>query len=119
MKRILKRHEIKVDVNENFCGGCMFGKQHRKSFTTRKNRASSPGELIHADVCGPMQEVSLGGARYYVCFKDDYSKFRRVFFLKGKSEVANCLKIFLNEAKTVGLVVREFLCDGGKEFDNA
>jgi len=41
-----------------------------------------------------MTETSAGGARFYVCFKDDYSKFRRVFFITTKSEVADCTNIF-------------------------
>src|SRR5699024_3267186 len=97
----------------------VYGKQHRVSFKSRKNRPVEAGKLIHADVCGPMQEESIGGARYLVCFKDDFSKYRRVFFIKTKSEVANCVKTFMNEAAIAGHTIEEFLSDGGKEFDNA
>lgn len=76
------------------------------------------GELINADVNGPMNTKSIGGAQYFVCFKDDYSKFRKLFFLKHKNEVCEVLEHFLNEASTNGHVVKKFRCDGGKEFDN-
>jgi len=36
-----------------------------------------------------MTETSVGGARYYVCFQDDYLKYR-VFFITTKIEVADC-----------------------------
>jgi hypothetical protein len=39
-----------------------------------------------------------------------------VFFIKQKSEVAKCLRTFLNEASAAGHTVRKFRCDGGKEF---
>ncbi|GFY43191.1 retrovirus-related Pol polyprotein from transposon TNT 1-94 [Trichonephila inaurata madagascariensis] len=50
-----------------------FGNKETKGATT-------PGELINIDVCGPMQQQSLGGAKFYVCFKDDFTKY-----LKDKS----------------------------------
>ena len=78
--KVLKQYDINVEANKEFCDGCALGKAHRQSFGTRTNRPSTVGEQINADVCGPMTETSAGGARFYVCFKDDYSKFRRVFF---------------------------------------
>jgi hypothetical protein len=68
-------------------------------------------------VCGPKTEKSAGGARYYVCSKDDYSKFCRVFFITAKCEVKDCLRKFLNEVKTAGHVTKVLLTDGGKEFN--
>lgn len=119
VKQILKRMNIDVaNAEENFCDGCALGKMHRLSFKHRTNRPKEVGELIHADVNGPMETTSLGGARYYVCFKDDYSKFRRIFFLKHKSEVCKTMESFLNEAKTNEHTVKQLRCDGGKEFDN-
>ncbi|KAA0066378.1 retrovirus-related Pol polyprotein from transposon TNT 1-94 [Cucumis melo var. makuwa] len=45
----------------NICKGCVYGKQTRKSFPIGKAlRASKCLELIHADLCGPMQTKSLG-----------------------------------------------------------
>jgi hypothetical protein len=64
-----------------------------------------------------MTETSADGARYYVCFKDDYSKFRRVFIKKKKGEVEDCLRKFLNEVKTAGHVTKIQLSAGGKEFN--
>lgn len=119
VQKVLKRKGIEIQCEEDFCDGCVLGKHQRKSFGTRTNRPVTTGALIHADVCGPMQEESLGGAKYFLCFKDDFSKFRRVFFLKTKTEVSDCLKTFINETKTVGHTIKEFLCDGGKEFDNS
>lgn len=46
-----------------------------------------------------MEENSLGGKRYFVIFKDDYSKYTYVYFLKQKSEVEQKLKCFLAQFK--------------------
>jgi hypothetical protein len=91
------------------------GKQHRRSFGTRIDNTQSPGEVIHSDVCGPMQESSFRGFGYFVAFRDDFSKYRHVYFMKQKSEFAEKLKQFLAETKTMGHTVRELLTDGGGE----
>lgn len=116
VEKYLKKHGIEYIKDNQFCEGCVLGKQHRRSFGTRIN-AQSPGELVHSDVCGPMQESSFRGFRYFVTFKDDFSKYRHVYFMKQKSEVAAKLKQFLAETKTIGHTVRELLTDGGGEYE--
>ena len=51
-------------------------------------------QLIHIDVCGPMQTESICGAKYFVTFIDDYSRCCKVYFLKQKNEVLNKFKEF-------------------------
>lgn len=76
-----------------FCEGCVLGKHHRLPFPTGgRNRATKIGELVHTDVCGPMRKPSLNGALYYVAFRDDYTGYRVVNFMKRKSEVFEHLK---------------------------
>ncbi|GFR30612.1 complement C3 [Trichonephila clavata] len=117
---ILRKYQIKGDAKDSqICDGCCYGKQSRRPFGTRKQRATTPGELINIDVCGPMQQQSLGGAKYYVCFKDDFTKYRRVFFMQSKNEVSECLETFLNEAKNTGHMIKEVLSDGGGEVINS
>ncbi|GFY09868.1 retrovirus-related Pol polyprotein from transposon TNT 1-94 [Trichonephila clavipes] len=120
VRDVLRKYQIKSDVKDSkICDGCCYGKQCRRPFGTRKQRATTPGDLINIDVCGPMQQQSLGGAKFYVCFKDDFTKFRRVFFMQSKSEVSKCLETFLNEAKNAGHMVKEVLSDGGGEVINS
>lgn len=69
-----------MDINvaegdEKFCDGYVIGKMHRLPFKQRINRPIT-GEMIHADVLGPVETISMSGARYYICFKDDYSRFQ-------------------------------------------
>jgi hypothetical protein len=115
--KVLKQHDIDVKADKEFCDWCALGKAHRQSFGTWTTRPNIVGKQINADVCGPMTETSGGGARYYVCFKDNYSKFRRVFFTTAKCEVKDCLRKFLNEVKTAGHVTKVLLTDCGKEFN--
>ncbi|KAI5336317.1 hypothetical protein L3X38_015584 [Prunus dulcis] len=60
---------------EGVCEGCVYGKSHREPFENEKPwRAKNPLELIHTDVCGPMQNESIGGNKYFITFIDDYSR---------------------------------------------
>lgn len=94
------------------------GKHHRSSFKRSENRATKAGELVHADVCGPIQETSIGGSRYFVLFKDDFSSYRVVYFLKRKSEVSGCIEKYLHSVKSINSTVSVFRSDNGLEFVN-
>jgi len=51
-------------------------------------------ELIHLDLCGPMQQKSFGGCRYLMLLIDDFTKFTAVYFLKKKSDAAESFKAY-------------------------
>ena len=45
------------------CEACALGKMHKLPSTKQSmNRASKPLELIHTDLCGPMNVDSIGGS---------------------------------------------------------
>lgn len=116
--RVVKRElGIQLSPDKLKCEGCIYGKTHKKPFGTRE-RATAPGELIHADVCGPFAE-SVGKNKYFVVFKDDFSGYRFVYFMRKKSEVKDKLIQMLNEAKVAGHTVKTLLSDNGGEFVNA
>ncbi|CAH2102026.1 unnamed protein product [Euphydryas editha] len=51
------------NINKIICEFCQQGKQSRLPFPAEGSRAKKPLELIHSDICGPMEVKSLGGAR--------------------------------------------------------
>jgi hypothetical protein len=57
----------------------------------------------------------VGGAHYYVCFPDDYSKYRRVFATKS---VVDSLQKFMKDVKTAVRVIKVLLSDGDKKFNS-
>lgn len=62
VRQFLKRNEILFIDQEFFCEACCIGKQHKQPFPLSENRASYPGEVLHADVCGKFNTPSLGKA---------------------------------------------------------
>lgn len=91
--RCIKDLHISKNLNDK-CVVCVKGKQCIQPFKNVGNRATRFLELIHSDVCGPMETVSLGGARYFVTFIDDFSHKVFVYMLKSKGEVETKFKIF-------------------------
>ena len=68
--------------------GCVLRKHHRDSFDKHASRhASTPLQLVHSDLCGPLPIVSFSGYKYFLTFIDDFSRRTWVYFLKLKSEV--------------------------------
>nr|XP_048325991.1 disease resistance protein At4g27190-like [Ziziphus jujuba var. spinosa] len=73
---------------------CLYGKQHRVSFKTFSTRRSELLSLVHSDVCGPLEEKSLGGNKYFLTFIDDTSRKVWVYFLKTKDQVLDHFQEF-------------------------
>jgi len=65
----------RLDNFGDVCKSCATGKSHREAFDkTEVWRASQPLELVHSDVCDPMQVTTGGGNRYFLTLIDDYTR---------------------------------------------
>lgn len=51
---------------------------------------------MHSDICGPFEVTSIGGAKYFLLLKDDYSYHRVVYYLKKKHEVSKKIEHYIN-----------------------
>lgn len=62
------------DCDSVTCTACVYGKETRAMIprTRSSDRANSLLDLVHSDICGPMQVRSIGGARYFITFIDDH-----------------------------------------------
>lgn len=107
-----------INHADQLCEGCLLGKHSRKSFPEEAStRAKKPLELVHSDVCGPINPSSLGKSNYFVLFIDDFSRKTWVYFLKQKLEVFETFKKFkaLVE-KESGYSIKALRSDRGGEF---
>ena len=74
-------HSVQLD-----CDRCALGKMHREYFPFHVDRNERDIlELVHTDICRPMQTRSLGGAYYFLLFTDDCTRFSWIYFLSKKS----------------------------------
>ena len=100
------------------CEACAVGKKHRKEFTIHKEkRQREILELIHTDICGPMQTRSIGGSWYFLIFVDDRSRYTWVYFIRRKSDVFEYFKEFKNMVeKETSNYIKILRSDQGGEF---
>lgn len=68
-----------------FVNSCKLGKQNRR--TVSQSFSQKVGNIIYSDVFGPSNVETSAGSKYFLLFKDDYSRYKTVYFLKHKSEV--------------------------------
>ncbi len=80
-------------------------------------RATKPLEIVHSDVCSPMKTTSLGGAKYFVTYIDDFSRKVRVYLLKSKGECLEKFKEFKALVETQSKhKIKVFRSDNGGEY---
>lgn len=110
-----------LSKSDKVCENCIMGKQSRTSFSQRSKgkRAKEILELVHSDLCGPMDDDSIGGAKYFMTLIDDKTRKTFVYFLRYKSEVFNVFQNFKTMVeKQTGCKIKKLRSDNGKEYVN-
>ena len=102
------------------CKECVYGKHHRTVFPKSEGgRATEILEIVHSDICGPIEIPSLGGNRYFISFTDDKSRFSKIYMMKHKSEALMKFKEFKAEAeRQTGQRIKTLRTDNGTEYTN-
>ncbi|KAJ6715423.1 hypothetical protein OIU85_026875 [Salix viminalis] len=103
---------------KDVCAGCVHGKQHRETFAKGGTWiAKCPLELVHTDLCGPMQCESVGGNKYFITFIDDLSRMCWVYFLRSKADAFNVFKKFKAFVELQsGYKIKKLRSDRGGEY---
>ncbi len=80
-------HLTNEKIPKTLCAACEVRKFHWQPLKIGRTRANRNGELVHSDVESPIPSPSVGQARYYVLFTDDFSGWRVTYFMNCKSKV--------------------------------
>src|SRR5712691_12013027 len=98
------------------CPACMDGKQTRDPFPQVASRRSTPLELVHSDLHGPLPPTA-NGFKYWISFTDDASRFRCCWLLHKKSEAFKAFKHYKAWAeKQTGKALKSLRDDKGGEY---
>ena len=102
--------------SEACCHHCASGK-----LTSRPHKGHiKPGEsrldLIHSDVAGPIGPDGFDGSRYYVSFRDDFSRMSEVHPIARKSEVFEKFRQFKAKHERPDRKIRRMRFDNGGEY---
>lgn len=123
VKKILSSNNENVDECscDDLCEICIRGKLSRKSFPKNSNQQSKDIlDLIHSDVCGPMDTQTPGGKIYFVTFIDDFSKYITIYLLNHKSEVVDKMKEYCEMVNTkFGRYPKIIRSDRGGEYTSS
>ncbi|GKD00207.1 retrovirus-related pol polyprotein from transposon TNT 1-94 [Tanacetum coccineum] len=107
-------------IKDHLCSSCELGKAKRKSFHTKTTPSSKRRlQLLHMDLCGPMQVESINGKKYVLVIVDDYSRYTWTHFLRSKDETPAVLIDFLTLIQRgLHAQVRTIQTDKGMKFLN-
>ncbi|KAJ9536026.1 LOW QUALITY PROTEIN: hypothetical protein OSB04_un000809 [Centaurea solstitialis] len=105
----------------SLCSACEKGKQTRASFKSKQmSSISSPLQLLHMDLFGPVNVQSIAGKKYTLVIVDEYSRYTWVFFLRSKSDAPEEIFLFVRKMEKLNnLSVRSIRSDHGTEFKNS
>ncbi|CAL5380597.1 unnamed protein product [Camellia sinensis] len=99
------------------CVSCQLAKQPALSFNKSDSVSLAPFDLIHSDIWGPSPTPTMGGARYFVVFIDDFSRFTWLFLMKNRSELKQLYYNFATMVKTqFSKTIKLFRSDNAMEY---
>lgn len=86
---------------KQFCDSCLRGKMTRIPFPQVSNsRTQATLDLVHSDICGPMQTVTPSGNKYMLTFTDDYSRYTVIYLMAKKSDLLEKFKEYVKMVET-------------------
>lgn len=108
-----------LPVSKDNCSKCIEGKATRLSFKPVIKKTKKIGELIYSDICGPIQQMTPEGHKYFQVIIDDFSHFCIVNLLREKREAAKNLIDYTKQINTqFGLKIKKIRVDNGGEFSS-
>ena len=109
------------NVHVGMCEPCIKSKMTRRPFCKHVGiKSCRPLKLVHTDVCGRMQTISIGGSEYFVSFIDVFSRYSHVYIIKKKSEFFDKFRKFQAlVTNQTGLKIGTLRSDGGGEYTSS
>lgn len=82
------------------CSSCEYAKSKRQPFrSSAVFRATYPGQRIVSDIWGPFRVPTIGSARYFVIFVDDYSRYTWLYTMTTRKDLIKSFENFRTDFK--------------------
>ncbi|KAL0288479.1 UNVERIFIED_CONTAM: Retrovirus-related Pol polyprotein from transposon RE2 [Sesamum calycinum] len=85
--------------NQPTCEFCLKGKITEKPFVGQTALTNGQLDLIHTDVCGPVNTPVRRGFSYFITFTDDHSRYGYVCLMRYKCEIFGRFKEYRFEVE--------------------
>ena len=96
---------------------CAAGRQHKEAATGTRAKSKELLEIVHSDICGPMQVSTLTGEKYFITFIDEMSGRIAVTLLHRKNQALGAFKAYQVRAeKQARRKIGTLRTDGGGEY---
>lgn len=120
----MKQHNCVIGLNIGnrtpACEDCAIAKCKNVSHPSRSSaKASKPGLVLHFDLVGPMNPLSLGKSKYFILCRDEFSSYRLVEFVQTKEEVTSRVQLIINRVELEVTRPLKIVSDNGSEFKNS
>ena len=100
------------------CPICQLANSKRRSMKGQLEEPKSPGELVSADLVGPLSITGRGSMRYILTLIDHKSRMLWTYALSSKSQAAQSVIEWIKYfQKQTGLKVQKLRSDQGSEFN--
>lgn len=118
MQSLAADMRIRECEHQDVCEICAQSKSTRDPFPKVARKISKePLDLIHTDLCGPLEVPTPRGNRYILTLIDDCSRYAHICLLKHKDETEQQIKEFVACMKTQrGKIPKMFRSDRGGEY---
>ena len=104
--------KVKLFISEH----CLAGKATRLPFGKAK-KATSKLQLIHSDICGPINVRARHGVNYFITFIDDFTRFGHAYLISHKSEALDCFTQFTKLVENqLSTKIKALRSDRGREY---
>ncbi len=91
---LLTDFNVKLTDNMHPCIPCLKGKARKGTPPPSQSTSTAIGDLIHMDICGPLEDSSAGN-RYILTAVDDFSNMLHTWALKTKASAFRHIQEFL------------------------
>ncbi|MBW0534653.1 hypothetical protein O181_074368 [Austropuccinia psidii MF-1] len=105
--------------NIKICHSCSISKaEHRPFMSPSRRHVNQPGDMIAADLIGPLP-VSIDGKKYALVIQDIYSRLTAIIALTDKSKAKSQLRLWMIKFENMTKFnIRAIRTDNGAEFCN-
>ncbi|KAL0434996.1 UNVERIFIED_CONTAM: hypothetical protein Sradi_0207500 [Sesamum radiatum] len=119
IRKLVDSKSLEIDDLDHLpnCESCLKGKMTKKPFLGQSAIANGLLDLVHTDVCGPLNTPVRGGFSYFITFTDDHSWYGYVYLMRYKSEAFGRFKEYRLEVENqTGCKIKALQSDRGGEY---
>ncbi|KAL0288834.1 UNVERIFIED_CONTAM: hypothetical protein Scaly_2718300 [Sesamum calycinum] len=119
IRKLVDSKSVEIDDLDNLPTSKSYlkGKMTKKAFVGQSVLANGLLDLIHTDVCRPLNTLERGGFAYFITFTDEQSWYGYVYLIRYKFEAFGRIKEYRLEVENqTGHKIKALRSDRGGEY---